>query len=140
MRRTVSFCKDALWLSFLFLILLFPWQNACAANGSRPCAEEIASYCKGVKPGGGRLLKCLKENESRLSPACREKFENIRKWLEEAKEACSGDVDRFCKDVQPGGGRILKCLREHSGEISPACSKIIAGVEKAPPNGKMPGQ
>jgi hypothetical protein len=27
-----------------------------------------------VKPGGGRILKCLKEHESELSPACNEKL------------------------------------------------------------------
>ena len=26
---------------------------------------------------------------------------------------CADDVAKFCKDVQPGGGRIMKCMKEH---------------------------
>src|SRR5262245_45126790 len=34
---------------------------------------------------------------------------------------CSGDIDKFCKDVQVGEGRTLKCLREHEAELSGPC-------------------
>ena len=37
------------------------------------------------------------------------------------REACRADVERLCKGVHPGGGRIAKCMREHRSEISPDC-------------------
>ena len=40
--------------------------------------------------------------------------------------ACSGDVERFCPDVQAGGGRIVKCLREHTPELSQPCKDALA--------------
>jgi hypothetical protein len=36
---------------------------------------------------------------------------------------CADDVQKFCKDVQPGGGRIARCLKEHESEFSPECKE-----------------
>jgi hypothetical protein len=43
------------------------------------CADDIAKFCKDVKPGGGRIVKCLKQNEKELSAECREKLTQARK-------------------------------------------------------------
>jgi hypothetical protein len=34
---------------------------------------------------------------------------------------CRADIDKFCKDVQAGEGRTLRCLREHAAELSDPC-------------------
>jgi hypothetical protein len=99
--------------------------RAYAAEEELPCAEEIAKYCKEVKPGGGRILKCLDEHEKELSVSCKRKLEESKERLMKAQQACAGDMEKFCKDVQPGGGRILKCLREHTQELSPACRQEV---------------
>ena len=52
------------------------------------------------------------------------KLEESKKRLMEAQQACTGDMEKFCKDVKPGGGRILKCLREHTQDLSSACRKM----------------
>lgn len=41
------------------------------------------------------------------------------------REACHDDVERLCKDVKPGGGRIRECLRAHSRELSAGCQAAI---------------
>jgi hypothetical protein len=41
-------------------------------------------------------------------------------------EACQPDVERLCKDVPPGGGRIRQCLRAHRAELSDGCKTAIA--------------
>jgi hypothetical protein len=43
---------------------------------------------------------------------------------------CADDMQKFCKDVQPGGGRIARCLKEHEKDLSPACKQQIAEVKK----------
>ena len=43
---------------------------------------------------------------------------------------CSDDVAKFCKDVQPGGGRIAQCLKQHEQELSPACKQHAVEVKK----------
>ncbi len=90
-----------------------------------PCSEELAKYCKDVKPGGGRILDCLNEHQKELSVTCKKKLEESKKRLMEAQRACTVDVEKFCKDVRPGGGRIFKCLGEHTQELSPACKQEI---------------
>jgi len=87
-----------------------------AAKG--PCADDIAKYCKDVKPGGGGIARCLRENEKQLSPACKSSMEGRAR---EAHQACQGDIQAFCKDIKPGQGRIVNCLKEHEKELSVAC-------------------
>lgn len=43
---------------------------------------------------------------------------------------CSDDVAKYCKDVQPGGGRMARCLKQHEQELSPACKQHVAEVKK----------
>ena len=38
---------------------------------------------------------------------------------------CAETVAKFCKDVIPGGGRIMKCLNEHRDDQSIACKDWI---------------
>ncbi len=137
MQRMSTFHKAGIRVVFSVFVLVFvwSWHATCGAEDARPCAKEIATYCKEIKPGGGRLLNCIKEHKNDLSPACREKFASVEKQLKEAQEACSSDIDKFCKDIQPGEGRIIRCLREHAQEISPGCSEKIEGAKQLIPAG-----
>jgi hypothetical protein len=99
--------------------LLVAGAEAPAAQG--PCADDVAKYCKDVKPGGGRLARCLKDNEKQLSPACKASIEDSREKAKEAHQACADDVQKHCKGVKPGQGRIVKCLKEHEKDLSPEC-------------------
>jgi len=109
----------------LVLLCVSAGGRTYAAEEELPCAEEIAKYCKEVKPGGGRILNCLNEHQKELSVSCKKKLEETKERLMKAQQACAGDMEKFCKDVQPGGGRILKCLRERSQELSSACRQEI---------------
>jgi hypothetical protein len=55
-----------------------------------------------------------------------------------AIRACAEDVQKFCASVQPGGGRIVACLKEHKDSLSDRC-KQAAGLPANPsssaPNG-----
>ena len=42
-----------------------------AAMMRRSCGGDFRAYCQGVRPGGGRALACLAQNQSRLSPSCK---------------------------------------------------------------------
>ena len=34
---------------------------------------------------------------------------------------CRADVQKLCPEVQPGGGRIVGCLKENKDKVSEAC-------------------
>ena len=40
----------------------------------RACRSDAKKFCEGIKPGEGRIIACLKENLSKLTPACAEKL------------------------------------------------------------------
>jgi hypothetical protein len=92
----------------------------------RPCADDAAKLCKDVQKGEGRIANCLKEHQGELSPACKENMAKAREKAKGAKEACHDDVQKLCKDVKPGGGKIVECLKQHEGELSQACKEHIA--------------
>jgi hypothetical protein len=52
----------------------------------------------------------------------------------QAMKYCKADVARLCPGVQPGGGRIIACLKEHKEEMSIGCGKAIQAMK-----GKMGG-
>ena len=43
---------------------------------------------------------------------------------------CKADVEKFCKNVEQGKGRVARCLKEHKAELSQACRDGLA--KKAP--------
>ena len=45
----------------------------------------------------------------------------------EAMKYCKADVARLCPGVQPGGGRIIGCLKAHKMELSVGCAQ---GLQK----------
>jgi hypothetical protein len=44
------------------------------------------------------------------------------------RAACGEDLQRFCADVQPGGGRLVQCLSSHTSELSAGCGNMIAAA------------
>lgn len=40
--------------------------------------------------------------------------------------ACMNDVKQLCASVQPGGGRIRDCMKEHRAQLSTECKVAIA--------------
>ena len=41
------------------------------------------------------------------------------------REACKADVEKYCSDVQRGGGRIAECLDKQHDALSEACQKAL---------------
>jgi hypothetical protein len=63
---------------FLFLIASASTASAQQLSMSQRaelrdnCKTDIQQLCAGVKPGGGQVLACVKENQDKLSPQCTE--------------------------------------------------------------------
>jgi len=105
---------------------------ATAARADDPCRADAERFCKGVPPGGGRVIACLQGREADLAPACRDKLALARLKAEELTRACLPDVQRFCEGVLPGKGRILSCLKGREPDLTPACqAEFSAARERA---------
>jgi len=40
--------------------------------------------------------------------------------------ACKNDMKALCGSVQPGGGRLKDCMKEHRSQLSESCKVAIA--------------
>jgi len=45
--------------------------------------------------------------------------------IETFKEGCKADLEKYCKDVKPGDGRLLACLYANSEKISARCEYAL---------------
>ncbi len=62
--------------------------------------------------------------------------QNMDAVLVQLKQICQSDIQRLCPNVQPGGGRIIKCMSEHQDEISPTCKQAIAQADQTVAQGQ----
>jgi hypothetical protein len=53
------------------------------------------------------------------------------------RAACTEDAQKLCAGVQPGGGRIVACLKEHKDSLSDRC-KQAAGLAASPSSSPAP--
>jgi len=102
------------------------------ANG---CKTEIATYCKDVKPGEGRILACLYAYEDKLSGKCEYALYDAAARLERAVAAltyvakeCEADIVANCSGVKAGEGRVLQCLEKNEAKVSQRCKGAIKDV------------
>lgn len=45
--------------------------------------------------------------------------------------ACRADITRLCGDARPGGGAILRCLRENRSDVSAGCREAVGDLGQA---------
>ena len=121
-----------------FLFLAIMPGAACAAD-KHPCSEDIAKFCQGIRFGTPAMINCLETHEAQLSPACKEyetklegkrgeRMEQVRAYAK-FRQACKTDYIRFCRDVDPKQGGVMKCLKGHASEISDTCKESIKMID-----------
>ena len=67
-------------LSTIFAGALLAFAAAAHAQAKPdPCKADFEKYCPGVKPGGGAVSACYKQNEAALTPACKGQLAPARK-------------------------------------------------------------
>ncbi len=92
--------------------------KAGKGKAAAACKGDLEKFCKDVKPGGGRLIKCLKEHSAELSADCKAaRGEKKGKFLK--NHPCAADMQKLCKD-QKGKDRAA-CMKEHEKDLSAAC-------------------
>jgi Golgi apparatus protein 1 len=111
--------------------------------GFKQCTDEIKVHCKSVKPGQGRMFRCLQESmeKSDFSDGCKKQIgkrqnKMAKNWKLDfgVAKKCSADVDKICaaaKAKNDDTGAVLKCLSENHDSISAAdCQTEVARATK----------
>jgi len=100
-------------------------QTLIPKEGKGACKADVEKFCKDIKPGGGRIWACLKSNGDPLSQECANHLALEREKSREFRQACKSDVEKFCKGIERGKGRIASCLKSHEAELSNACAAVF---------------
>jgi hypothetical protein len=107
----------------LLCLTIYSFCNVCASAQRSPLRN--LTMCTVFL----QVLACLVDNKETLkSDACSKEVFYLEKMevndfrIDMAlAEACRADVGKLCKDVQPGEGRVHKCLRDNNEKLSQAC-------------------
>ena len=85
-----------IWLGVVALGLAAGVVRSEGQTQEMPCTDEIRMLCADVQPGGGRLMQCLKNNESKLSMACAQRFHDLQETVSGPLGACRDDWVAYC--------------------------------------------
>jgi hypothetical protein len=129
----------------LMLTLLFPVSSPAEQAGKplaerfqegqivigasvQGCEEDIKQHCNGLGGNASKVFMCLMAYEDQLSPVCKDGILEAAMTIKMGAEAldysitaCEADADTHCRDVQPGEGRIVSCLKANESKVSKAC-------------------
>ncbi len=100
------------------------------ARAQDACKADVVKFCANIPPGGGRVLSCLKANEAKVSPECKAQIAAMKKKVKEVGKDCEDDLMKFCGTVEPGQGRLVKCLAANSGSLQPKCQEHVARAQE----------
>ena len=89
----------------------------------RACRADMATLCGSVEKGGGRKVKCLIENQAKLSPECAAAVSVGKTQVKNAKAACQDDAAKLCASAK--GPARLQCLMSNKAQLSPACATVV---------------
>ena len=98
----------------------------------------------GSAPAQGSDLNGMPAGSATTQPSAstsqgQPKNENRREAMHELNVACGDDMKKFCRHVQPGGGRLMQCLEHNQSEISPNCSQWLNKKESQEDRGSERG-
>ncbi len=104
-------------------------QGTITINTSvKGCSEDVKQHCPGLGKNSGKIFMCLSAYEAQLTPQCKQGVLEARLAIntgiaavEYSISACETDADKHCLDVQPGQGRLLKCLKANESRVSQQC-------------------
>eukprot|EP00090_Calanus_glacialis_P000340 TRINITY_DN10209_c0_g1_i1.p1 TRINITY_DN10209_c0_g1~~TRINITY_DN10209_c0_g1_i1.p1 ORF type:complete len:1124 (-),score=372.79 TRINITY_DN10209_c0_g1_i1:391-3762(-) len=85
----------------------------------------------------GGTIQCLSENMENVEPSCKKEILTIAELqaddyhLDRALYlACKQDREEVCPRVQPGDGRVYKCLMKNKMSVSPTCQEQLVRRQK----------
>jgi len=104
-------------------------QGNITINASvRGCGEDVKQHCPGLGNNSQRVFMCLGAYEAQLTPQCKQgileaslAIKTGAAAIDYSISACEADADKHCLEVQPGEGRLLRCLKANQADVSNQC-------------------
>ncbi len=87
------------------------------------CRADAEKLCKDVRPGDGRMARCLKQHEASVSPACKDAMVRARQKMQALREACAGRCEAVLQ------GRQVR-TRPDAGVPKTERSKAVRGLPR----------
>jgi hypothetical protein len=110
-------------------------RNSVVNASVRGCEKDISQHCSGLGQNTTKVFMCLMAYEEELTPACREGVLEAAMSIKVGSEAidyslraCETDVDRYCRDVMPGEGRVVGCIKANESKVSKACIAALKEI------------
>lgn len=75
------------------------------------------------------MMKCMKENEAKLSPECKAHIEKTKAALSDVKEACHDDAESLCPGLSKR--KLVQCLRSKKDSVSEGCKSEMKELKAA---------
>jgi hypothetical protein len=85
------------------------------------CQADMDKFCKGILLGDGKMSKCMNKNSDKLSKACLKQRTDFAQARKDNDKYCEPLFEKYCKDVKPGDGRIIQCMKENEKNFSTEC-------------------
>jgi hypothetical protein len=84
------------------------------------CTADLKAHCAGAR--GETRRACVKVRFKDFSLPCQLAMVKHAALT----KACKADAEKHCADIEPGGGRIEACLKDHFAEVSDKCKETIS--------------
>ncbi|GMH44120.1 hypothetical protein BSKO_12054 [Bryopsis sp. KO-2023] len=103
------------------------------------CGTDIQTHCPDTVQDEGLTVECLVKKRDNLTDACGKLLFEQRIVRNQSiaynmvlKKACAKDQQTFCKNVEPGEGRVTQCLMQNFDDekMTMNCKKALSGLAK----------
>lgn len=134
----------------LAVVSVTPSGHTHANSLMTACKVDVASLCKGVKEGRGRISACLYAHGNKISGECKPELTKVTRSgtfkrmvpasLNDVqgtardttfKKICAGDIKSHCHGIGSATDKILACLYAWSTRIGSACRAEASAVLSA---------
>lgn len=90
------------------------------------CFADFMRFCRGILPGGGRIIACLNMHANDLSQPCFQALALRGLASAGALRTCRADYERLCPQARPTIGAGLACLLDNVQKLSPVCRDALS--------------
>jgi hypothetical protein len=90
-----------------------------------PTGQAQAELAQACKSPAERLCPGASGFAALVPPACQDAMWVAQEKYDQFRSICAGDLDRWCKEVPTGEGRLIACLRSRASRLAPLCREMV---------------